>query len=212
VTFFDVKHAQLALLGRERLLKEKEIELPEISKEWQIKPVHEEMLHSNAARLVHKVAESDTYRIDVHTGHVAQKVIRHPKVVMGPRYERVMRIPQSQEPHQLNENEKRRLAAAERIGLDPSSNAGHLVRTIAAFGDVEDQKNKEMKRTLVEHTHLQKTLYTNAVKNHWDSTRGKTRPPTSPPSERLDEPSLSSAASPTAKGSSQRSGSSLAAR
>jgi oligoendopeptidase F len=163
------------------------------------------MLHSNAARLVHKVAENDTYRHDIKVHEVVQKHTRQPKVVMGPRYERVMSAPRMQELHQLDENEKRQLAAAERIGLDPNSNAGHLVRTIAAFGEVEDQKNQEMKRTLMEHTELQKTLYRRAVKTHWDSTRGNTRPPSSPPSERLDEPTLSNAVSPTAKGHSQRS-------
>ncbi len=205
VTFFDVEHAQLALLGRERLLKEKEIELPELSKEWKIKPMESKMLHSNAARLVHKVAENDTYRHDIKVHEVVQKHTRQPKVVMGPRYERVMSAPRREELHLLDENEKRQLAAAERIGLDPNSNAGHLVRTIAAFGEVEDQKNQEMKRTLMEHTELQKTLYRRAVKTHWDSTRGNTRPPSSPPSERLDEPTLSNAVSPTAKGHSQRS-------
>lgn len=203
VTFFDIEHTQLALCGREKLLKENKIELPEMSKEWKIELMDPKMFHSNAAQLVHKVAESDAYRHDVKAGRAVQRHARKPRVFMGPRYERTIGAARKHDPHQLNENEKRQLAAAERIGLDPNSNAGHLVRTIAAFGEVEDQKNKEMKRALTEHTDLQKSLYRRAVKTHWRSTPGRSRPPSSPPSVGPDEPSLapSTAVTPSVLGS-----------
>jgi hypothetical protein len=129
-----------------------------------------------------------------------QKHVRQHKVMMGPRYERPMVKPRQ---HRLKENERRELLAAERFGVDPNSNAGHLVKTIAAFGAVEDQKNKEMKHTLEEHTQLQTMLYTNALKAQWGSTRGTARPPASPPSEGQDGPNPPKA---SPKGSSRSLG------
>ena len=109
-----------------------------------------------------------------------QKHIHQHKVMMGPRYERPMvRKPRQ---HRLEENEQRELLAAEQFRVEPNSNPGHLVQTIAAFGAVEDQKNKEMQRPLEEHTQLQKVLYTHALKAQRGSARGAARPPASPQS------------------------------
>lgn len=200
VTFFEVQHTQLALLSRERLLKEEGIELPDISKDWKTKLYEAEMIHSNAAKLLHKVSENVVHHHDVETRHIVQKHVRQHKVMMGPRYERPMVKPRQ---HRLKENERRELLAAERFGVDPNSNAGHLVKTIAAFGAVEDQKNKEMKHTLEEHTQLQTMLYTNALKAQWGSTRGTARPLASPPSEGQEGPNPPKA---SPKGSSRSLG------
>lgn len=193
VTFFNVEHAKLASLvgarGRKWLLETKEIDLPEICEDWKIDMVKPEILKSNAAHLALKVSEAATYQHDKTEKGFVKKLARQPKVRMGPRYERSMGAPrQRQEATQLDEDKQRQLAAAERLGLDPKSSAGRLVRTIAEFGAVEDQKNREMKGALVEHTGLQKTLYTNAVKTHWACSRGGVPGPSSPPSERPDEP------------------------
>jgi hypothetical protein len=192
VTFYDVEHAQLAIL-EPRMQREKEIFTPDVSKDWKIKLFQPKQIKSNAAHLVQKVNETVTYRHDLQTGHAEQKHARQPKVMMGPRYERPMGSrPQWTDPNAIDENEQRELEATERMGLDANSNAGRLVRTIAAFGAVEDQKNKELKGTLVEHTDLQKELYSAALKTHWASSRagrGRGGPP-SPPGEGPDEPSL----------------------
>ena len=59
VKFFDTEHAQLALLGAERLLEDKQIELPEMCRDWTIKPCKSTMLRSDAAQLVEAVLDRE---------------------------------------------------------------------------------------------------------------------------------------------------------
>lgn len=59
VKFFDVEHAQLALLGAERLLADKQIELPEMCRDWAIKPCKSTMLRSDAAQQMQTVLDRE---------------------------------------------------------------------------------------------------------------------------------------------------------
>lgn len=188
VKFYDEEHAKIAVDRRQQTLLN--VQLPDVSKDWEIKTFQPKEIHSNAAHLVQKVNESVTYRHDVEHGSIADKYSRQPKVMMGPRYERAMASrPDWIDPTAAEDAAKAEMAAAEAIGLDPNSMAGRLVRTIAAFGAVEDEKNKDLQATLVEHKGLQKSLYTQAVKVHWKSPPRKGRGPSSPASDGPDEPS-----------------------
>jgi len=188
VTFYKAEHAKIA--ADKHLRTELKLELPDLSKDWEIKMFVPKKIHSNAAHLVQKINESVTYRHDIDHGDVKQRHARQPKVMMGPRYERAMGSRREHvDPTAAEDAAKLQMAAAERMGLDPNSMAGHLVRTIAAFGTMEDEKNKELKATLVDHKGLQKSLYTAAVKMHWKAPPRKGRGAPSPPSDGLDGPS-----------------------
>jgi hypothetical protein len=56
VKFFAADHAQLALLGWERLQAEEEISLPEMCRDWTIKPCKSNQLVSDEAKLANRVS------------------------------------------------------------------------------------------------------------------------------------------------------------